>query len=70
MSRTVNVKKNVEREIPSIDKNGVITKRKVRVTEISVGAGEYTTVNTIMKNIEEYTRYSGIKIQEIIQKMQ
>lgn len=70
VSRTVDVKKDVEREIPSIDKNGVITKRKVRVTEISVGAGEYTTVNTIMKNIEEYTRYSGIKIQEIIQKMQ
>lgn len=49
------------------DENGRPIMKKVKAkTVISMRVGDYINVATIMKNMEDYSRYSGQKIQEII----
>ena len=37
---------------------------------VGVGVGDYTNVETIMTNIEQYSKFTGIKIQEAIRLME
>lgn len=49
-----------------LDENGKAIIKRKRKRHITVGVGEYTLVSTIMSNIEEYSKFTGNKIQEII----
>ena len=50
-----------------LDKNNQPIMKKVKAKAvISMTVGDYTNVATILKNMEEYSYYSGQKIQEII----
>lgn len=70
VSNTVREQRNVETEILEvIDGKPVMKKVKARQV-VSFGAGEYTNVATIMKNIEDYSKYSGTKMQEAIKLME
>lgn len=37
---------------------------------VAVGVGDYTKTNTIMTNTEQYSKFSGLKIQEAINLME
>ncbi len=70
----VKVQHDTYAEIPVTDEYGkVITidgKVKMKTvpasTKVSFGAGEYINTETIMNNIEEYSKYTGRKIQEMV----
>ena len=66
----IKVQHNVETEIPdTID--GKIAMKKVNAqTVIKIRVGDYVNVSTIMKHIEDYSRFVGGKIQEIIALLQ
>lgn len=52
---------------PILDDNGKITMKKVKASAvISMCVGDYTNVKTIMNNMEEYAKFTGGKIKEII----
>lgn len=62
-------------EIVDIDSDGTlrldennrpIMKRVKAKTVVSFAVGEYTNVATIMKNMEDYSSFSGQKIQELV----
>lgn len=63
---TIKESQNVMVEIPKIV-NGKVTMEKVKAYKsITLGVGDYVTTSTIMNHIENYSKYSGKKIQEII----
>lgn len=65
---TVKESQNVLVEIPKdVNDDGKVIMEKVKVDKtITLGVGNYVTTSTIMKHIEKYSKYSGEKIQEII----
>ena len=61
----IKVQHNVATEIPYIT-NGKVTMKKVNAqTVIKIEVGNYVNVSTIMKHIEEYSKFVGGKIHEI-----
>lgn len=65
---TVKESQNVLVEIPKdVNDDGKVIMEKVKAHKtITLGVGNYVTTSTIMKHIEKYSKYSGEKIQEII----
>ena len=62
-------KHDVMTQVPEV-KDGKLTYKTVKAkTVVAVGAGEYTNVSTIMTNMEEYAKFSGVKLKEIIKLM-
>lgn len=52
---------------PILDSDGKVTMKKVKAAAvISMGAGHYTNVATIMKNMEDYALLTGSKAKEIV----
>ncbi len=49
------------------DKNKL--EKSKSITAVSYGVGDYINAETIMMNIEEYSKFMGIKIQEIVECM-
>lgn len=75
VTNTVKAQKDVWTEVlatddsgmPILDAEGKVTMKKVKADAIiSMGAGDYTNVATIMKNMEDYALFTGSKIKEII----
>ncbi|MBO5622102.1 MAG: hypothetical protein J5959_10790, partial [Butyrivibrio sp.] len=57
-------------EVPEVV-NGKLTKKTINAKKVvGLGVGDYTNAKTIMTNIEQYSRFSGIKIQEAIKLME
>lgn len=70
VSNTVNTQRDVLTEVPEVV-DGKMVKETVRAKlVVSVGVGDYTNVQTIMTNIEDYARFSGSKMQEAIKLME
>ena len=72
------IEKNVETEVPDIDKNGrvkvdengcVVYKKIIATKRISLTAGDYTSVTTLKANMENYALFTGQKIKKIIKLM-
>lgn len=63
----VETKQSEEKVFPDLTDDGKLVYKKFKVKKtISVGPGEYTYAETIMSNMEEYAKMSGVKIQELI----
>jgi len=70
VTNTVSTKHDVMTQVPEV-KDGKLTYKTVKAkTVVAVGAGEYTNVSTIMTNMEEYAKFSGVKLKEIIKLME
>ncbi|RCX17152.1 hypothetical protein DFR58_10846 [Anaerobacterium chartisolvens] len=75
VTNTIKSQKDVWTEVHDRDSNGnlrldennkPIMKKVKAKSVISMSVGNYTNVPTIMENMEKYSVYSGLKIQEII----
>lgn len=70
VSNTVQVQRDITVDIPKFV-NGISTTESVKANRIiSYSAGSYTSTDTIIKNMEDFTRFSGHQIQEIINLME
>ncbi len=70
VSYTVTTRQNVTIEVPEVV-NGKLTKKTINAKKVvGLGVGDYTKAKTIMTNIEQYSKFSGIKIQEAIKLME
>lgn len=70
VTNTVSTKHDVMTQVPEV-KDGKLTYKTVKAkTVVVVGAGEYTNVSTIMTNMEEYAKFSGVRLKEIIKLME
>lgn len=71
VSSGITIMRNVETEIFGGIKDGKIVRKKVNSPlQISLGIGDYTTSETIMKNIDKVCKLTGEKITEIIALLQ
>jgi hypothetical protein len=75
VTNTIQSRKDEWVEVQDIDSNGKlrfdehnqsVMKQVKAKAVISMTIGDYTNVATILKNMEEYSSYTGLKIQEII----
>lgn len=70
VTNTVSRQKNVMTEVPITDENGMMVMKPIKAAlVVSVSAGEYTNVEKIVGNMQDYTTYSGQKMQEIMNLM-
>lgn len=70
VTNTVSTKNDVMTQVPEV-KDGKLSYKTIKAkTVVSVGAGDYTNVSTIMTNMEEYAKFSGTKLKEIIKLME
>ena len=70
VSGKVQIKRDTVIETPKLVDGKVLNKKAKAKVVISLGVGNYTNVKTIMKNIEEYAKFSGFKICELIKLME
>lgn len=62
--------RDVITEIPELV-DGKLTKKMIKAKMVvAVGVGDYTKTETIMTNIEQYSKFTGLKIQEAINLME
>lgn len=70
ISNTVTTQRDVITEIPELV-DGKLTKKMIKAKMVvAVGVGDYTKTETIMTNIEQYSKFTGLKIQEAINLME
>lgn len=67
VSGCYSLQKDTKTTIPFVDENKHITYREVEhATVLSATVGDYTPTSIVLKNIEEFTKYTGNKIQELV----
>ena len=70
ISNTVTTQRDVITEIPELV-DGKLTKKMIKAEKVvTVGVGDYTKTETIMTHIEQYSKFTGLKIQEFINLME
>ena len=70
ITNTVSTKHDVMTQVTEV-KDGKLSYKTVKAkTVVAVSAGEYTNAGTIMTNMEEYTKFSGTKLKEIVKFME
>ena len=70
ISNTVTTQRDVITEIPELV-DGKLTKKMIKAKMVvAVGVGDYTKTETIMTNIEQYSKFTGLIIQEAINLME
>lgn len=61
--------KNKEVTIPELQKDGQVVMVTKKATVLSFGVGEYTSVNSIINNILDFSGFTGEKIGIVITQM-
>lgn len=70
ITNTVSTKHDVMTQVTEV-KDGKLSYKTVKAkTVVAVSAGEYTNAGTIMTNMEEYAKFSGTKLKEIVKFME
>lgn len=69
VGNSYSIEQNKEVDIPEVQEDGTVKMIRKRATVFSCSVGDYTTVNTIIKNIQDFSDFTGKKITELLTKM-